>query len=297
MAKIVIGTRGSKLALIQSELAASALKATDASVEIEMKIITPQGDRDKTSPIPLDTIGKGWFSQEIEGELLDGRIDIAVHSLKDMLTELPKGLVIGAYLPRADARDVLLTKNGEPLENLRRGAVIGTDSSRRQTQMKALRPDVVMKSVRGNVPSRIDKLHSEDYDAIILAAAGLERLHMLDSITRYFEPHEITPAPGQGTIAIEARADDTELLALLAKVNDADAADSAHIERSFSDVIGGGCKAPTGAYAWREGGMWHLMGMAQGPDGSILREVLAASADKKDSLGATLAEKFLSKMS
>lgn len=293
---IVIGTRGSKLALIQAQLAADALKEIGSDTTVEVRVITPQGDRDKTTPIPLDTIGKGWFSQEIEQELLDGRIDIAVHSLKDMLTELPKGLTIGAYLRREDARDVLLTKHGGPLEKLRKGAVIGTDSTRRQVQMLAMRPDFVMKSLRGNVPNRVEKLATEEYDAIILAAAGLIRLDMQNHIVRYFEPDEMTPAPGQGIIAVETRADDPTLLSLLAKVNDTDAATAAHTERSFSERMGGGCKSPTGAYAWRTGSSWSLIGMVQRSDGSLVRDSISAEENMEDQLSVTLAERLLASL-
>ncbi len=291
--QIIIGTRGSKLALIQTEMAAQALKSAEPGLEVEIKIITPKGDRDKSTPIPLDTIGKGWFSQEIEQELLDGTIDIAVHSLKDMQTELPRGLVIGAYLPRGDARDVLLTKDGRPLEDLRPGAIVGTDSTRRQVQMLALRPDVVMKSLRANVPNRVQKLYDEDYDAVILAAAGLIRLGLEDKITRYFEPTEMTPAPGQGTIAIETRANDAYLQKLLTVINDIGAERSADIERSFSNVMGGGCKSPTGAYAAYHDGTWTLISMTTTDNGTIIRDSLSAPREASGKLGVDLAQKML----
>jgi hydroxymethylbilane synthase len=284
---LVIGTRGSKLALIQAELAAKAMLAVDPTLQIETRVITPKGDRDKSTPIPLDTIGKGWFSQEIETELMDRTIDIAVHSLKDM-QEVPSGLKIGAYLPREDARDTLITKNAEPLESLRPGAIIGTDSTRRQVQMLSLRPDVVMKSIRGNVPNRIEKLHSEDYDAVILAAAGLIRLGMQDRITHFFSPEEMTPAPGQGIIAIETRADDAELLDLLKRAGNDDAAHSAYLERTFSHTVGGGCKAPTGAYAYRDGETCVIIGMTTRDDGSIYRESLRAPWNQSLELGEEL---------
>jgi hydroxymethylbilane synthase len=285
--KIVIGTRGSKLALIQVDLAVSAMLAIDPTLTIETKVITPQGDRDKSTPIPLDTIGKGWFSQEIETELLNGTIDIAVHSLKDML-ELPDGLNIGAYLPREDARDVLVTKTGEPMESLKKGAIIGTDSVRRQVQMLAMRPDVVMKSVRGNVPNRLEKLQTEEFDAVILAAAGLKRLGMEGKITRYFSPEEMTPAPGQGIIALECRADDSALLDLLKRVTNDDAAHSAYLERSFSQTVGGGCKAPTGAYAYQDAETCVIIGMTTRDDGSIVRESLRAPWSQSLELGEEL---------
>lgn len=285
--RLVIGTRGSKLALIQAELTVQALHVVDPKIEIETKIFTPKGDKDKTTPIPLDTIGKGWFSQEIEEELLNGSIDIAVHSLKDM-QEVPEGLKIGAYLSRADARDVIITKNNEPLDKLREGAVIGTDSTRRQVQMLALNPAVTMKSIRGNVPNRVDKLQSEDYDAVILAAAGLKRLGLEDRITRYFSPEEMTPAPGQGIIAIEARADNATLLDILAKITNDDAAHSAYLERSFSQAVGGGCKAPTGAYAYRDNETCVIIGMTTRDDGVIVRESLRAPWNQSLELGEEL---------
>lgn len=285
--RLVIGTRGSKLALVQADLTAKALLAIDPTLEIETKIITPKGDRDKSTPIPLDTIGKGWFSQEIEEELLIGSLDIAVHSLKDM-QEVPEGLKIGAYLPREDARDVIITKNGEPVESLRPGAIIGTDSTRRQVQMLALRPGVVMKSVRGNVPNRVEKLYTEDYDAVILAAAGLKRLGLEDKITHYFSIEEMTPAPGQGIIAIEARADNMGLLGLLAKITNDDAAHSAYLERSFSQAVGGGCKSPTGAYAYRDGETCVIVGMTTRDDGTIVRESLRAPWNQSLELGEEL---------
>ncbi len=293
---IVIGTRGSALARKQADIATHALLAVDPTLEIELRIITPRGDIDKNTPIPLDTIGKGWFSQEIEQELRDGTIDLAVHSLKDMLTELPETLTIGAYLKREDARDVLLTKDGRPLEELRAGAVIGTDSTRRQVQMLEIRPDVVMKSVRGNVPNRVQKLQDEDYDAIILAAAGLIRLGLQDKIVRYFEPSEMTPSPGQGTIAVEIRSGNTDLLKILSLANDADAQTGSILERTFSELIGGGCKSPTGAYAWREAGSWNLIGMAQHQDGTIVRETLSAPENSSSNLGYQLAQSILKRI-
>lgn len=296
MRKIVLGTRGSVLALKQVDIVVQAFQAAHPDTPVETRVIVPQGDRDKTSPIPLDQIGKGWFSQEIEEELSNGTIDIAVHSLKDLQQELPKGLVIAAYLPREDARDALLTKHGEPLEALKPGAIVGTDSSRRQVQMLALKPDAVMKSLRGNVPNRVEKLKNEEYDAIILAAAGLIRLGMQERITKYFEPHEMTPAPGQGVIAVQTRESDTELRELLKAINDADATRAFEIERAFSSVVGGGCKAPTGAYAWREGNTWHLIGMVEDGRGGIIREKVS-STDADTRLGEDLAHKLLDQRS
>lgn len=285
---IIIGTRGSSLALVQTNIVATALKAVHPDVSIEVRIIQTKGDINQ-KPIPLDTIGKGWFTHEIESALEKGDIDLAVHSLKDMAEEIPETLLIGAYLPREDARDVLVTKNGKPLEALPPGAVIGTDSLRRQVQMLALRPEVVMKSIRGNVPKRLEKLSAEPYDAIILAAAGLKRLGLEERINHYFEPDEMTPAPGQGILAVQIKAGRPELQALLFAINDADATDAAHLERSFSRIIGGGCKSPIGAFATRVGGDCLLTAMIVRDDGTIHREHAHTLWGDREHLGETLA--------
>jgi hydroxymethylbilane synthase len=290
--RIIIGTRGSVLALKQADITAQAIRSFNPSIDIDIRTIQTHGDLNQ-NPIPLDTIGKGWFTKEIEEVLLSGEIHLAIHSLKDMADDMPAGLHIGAYLAREDARDVLITKQGESLEGLAQGAVIGTDSSRRQIQMKALRSDVVMKSLRGNVPTRLDKLASEPYDAIILAAAGLKRLGLEGRITRYFEPHEMTPAPGQGILAIQTKEDDAELHELLAAINDIEAAQVAKIERSFSKMMGGGCKSPTGAYAFRNGNQCHLLGMRADFEMNIVREEMSAPWDATEQLGEMLAKKLL----
>ena len=289
--KLVIGTRGSALALKQADITKDALRSVDPSIEVEIRVIQTQGDTNQ-NPIPLDTIGKGWFTKEIEIALLGNEIDIAVHSLKDMAEEMPTGLRIGAYLSREDARDVLITKHGESLEELPSGAVIGTDSVRRQIQMKALRPDTCMQSLRGNVPTRLEKLAMESYDAIILAAAGLKRLNLEHRITRYFEVQEMTPAPGQGTLALQTRVNDVALEHILTAINNPEVAHIASIERSFSHALGGGCKSPTGAYAWREHDTLHLLGMWVGA-GTTLREEVTAPWNASKELGEVLAQKFL----
>jgi hydroxymethylbilane synthase len=292
---IVIGTRGSALALRQVEIVREALQVADPSITVTVQIITTRGDVNQ-GPIPLDTVGKGWFTQELEQALLDKSIDLAVHSLKDMAQDIPNGLTIGAYLPREDARDVLITKHGQTLEELPSGAIIGTDSIRRQVQMLAIRPDTAMQSLRGNVPTRIKKLATENYDAIILAAAGLKRLGLEDTITYYFEPHEMTPAPGQGILALEARADDSHILEILSLLHDRDTGQVALIERSFSQKMGGGCKSPTGAYAYNDGSNFHLLGMVAAADGSIMRRSASAVLEKSQTLGEILAEILLEEL-
>ena len=285
--KIVVGTRGSVLALKQADIASDALKKICPDALIEIRIIKTEGDTN-LDPIPLDTIGKGWFTREIEDALIQGEIDCAVHSLKDMAEDMPGSLEISAYLEREDARDVLITKNGEPLEKLRRGAVIGTDSTRRHVQMLALRDDLHMKSLRGNVPTRIEKLFSgSDYDAIVLAAAGLKRLGLGDKATQYFEQHEMTSAPGQGILALQSNKDSPHRK-LFAKCNDIRTSHAAHLERTFSRAMGGGCKSPTGAYAWQEG-TWWLIGMRE-QKGKILREYIKGN---DENIGMQLAKTLL----
>lgn len=288
LSPIIIGTRGSALALRQADIARRSLLVVTPSLQIELKVIKTEGDVN-SAPIPLDVVGKGWFTKEIERELFDGTISLAVHSLKDMAEQMPWGLTIRAYLPREDARDVLITKRGESWDALPHGAIVGTDSSRRQCQMQALRPDVRMESLRGNVVRRLEKLASEDYDAIILAAAGLNRLNLQERIAHYFDAHEMTPAPGQGILAVQMRESDAELGALVAAINDADAERVAEIERAFSYALGGGCKSPVGAYAFRDGEQCRLIGMAVDPVGTILRTEASAPWDKSAQLGETLA--------
>lgn len=289
MSRLVIGTRGSALALTQTDIVKSALLAVDPTLEIEVRVIKTTGDINQ-QPIPLDTIGKGWFTREIEQALHAHDIDLAIHSLKDMAETMPEGLSIGAYLPREDARDVLITTNNESLEALAPGSVVGTDSSRRRVQLLALRPDLRVQSLRGNVPTRIEALNTDAYDAVILAAAGLNRLGLTQRITSYFSIDEMTPSPGQGTLAVQVRTDDTTLASLLTQINDPLAAQVSHIERSFSAAMGGGCKAPTGAYARKEGEVAVLTGMTVAADGRIIREQMQAPWAESQSLGHTLAQ-------
>lgn len=289
--KIIIGTRGSALARAQADIAAAALQGVDPDIDISFKIIQTHGDIDQ-NPIPLDQVGKGWFTKEIEQELLDGTIDIAVHSLKDMAAENPPGLFIGAYLSRENPRDCLVTKNGETLEMLPSGAIVGTDSIRRKLQLLALRSDLRVESIRGNVITRLEKLKTGNYAAVVLAIAGLTRLGLADRAVRVFEPKEMTPAPGQGILALQTK-QGTSLQKLLETINDADAAHAAHLERSFSKTMGGGCKAPVGVYAFREGDEYVLMGMRADSESNIMREEMRAPFHASDDLGEIVAQKLL----
>lgn len=291
--RLTVGTRGSALALKQADITAQALTRAQPGLKIELKIIETTGDANQ-NPIPLDTVGKGWFTKEIEQALIQKDIDIAVHSLKDMAEDMPPGLAVGAYLEREDARDALITKHGEALEALKPGAIVGTDSARRSVQIRALRPDVQVTSLRGNVPTRLEKLQSGPYDAVILAVAGLKRLGLEECITRVFEPNQMTPAPGQGVLALQMREGDDALRALLERVNVKDVAHTAHIERAFSKALGGGCKSPTGAYAYKEGDECVLLGMREGSGGQVLRSEMRAPWAHSSYLGDALARELLS---
>lgn len=288
--KIVIGTRGSKLALLQAEIVRQSL-ATTSNATIEIKIVKTEGDSN-FSPIPLDTVGKGWFTKEIEKELSKGGIDIATHSLKDLPEQLPAGLCISAYLDRADPRDVLVSNGGVELKELKAGAVVGTDSLRRKVQLLALRPDLRVESIRGNVLTRIKKLDTGDYDAIVIAAAGLLRLGLQERITQYFSVLEITPAPGQGILAIETRIDDTKTNELVKNTEDQLARDVALAERSFSAALGGGCKTPLGAHTTIDDSVLSLDGMVADDSGRIARAQVSGARDKAVLLGAELAGKL-----
>ncbi|MBM3942099.1 MAG: hydroxymethylbilane synthase [SAR202 cluster bacterium] len=246
-----VGTRGSALALRQTEETLSRLRSAHPDVQPEVVIIRTQGDADATSP--LASMGRGIFVKEIERELLAGRIDLAVHSLKDMPTTLPQGLALGAVLPRQDPRDVLVNRWGCGLAHLPAGARIGTSSPRRMAQLKSLCPQVQVLPIRGNVETRLKKATGEDYDGAVLAAAGLIRLGLAEHIVEGLSPQEFVPPPGQGVLGVEVRADDHSLLELLQPIDDAATRYEATAERAFLAKLGGGCQVPVGAFARSEG--------------------------------------------
>ncbi len=248
MKKIIIGTRGSQLSLVQTNLIKDHLQSLLPQTLIEIKIITTKGDKNM-NPVPLDSVGKGWFTKEIDKALLAGEIDMAVHSLKDLSEILPKGLVIAALPIREDAREALVARSGLPLLKLKKGSVIGTDSTRRKAQILHKRPDLIVESIRGNVNRRLEKLDNGEYDAVFLAVAGLKRLGLTSRITEYFDETDIIPSPGQGALAVVIRKSNTALYTTLKKLNDPTTVAAVKAERAFSKAIGGGCKMPVGAYA------------------------------------------------
>ena len=244
---IKVGSRGSTLALIQDEVVIGRLKANNPDLRFQIDSVRTRGDADQTSR--LAGMGLGIFVKELEDELLDGKLDIAVHSLKDMPTKLADGLVLGAVLSREDPRDVLVNRFDCPLEEIPEGSKIGTSSPRRAAQLKTYAPQVEVVSIRGNVETRLRKAGGEEADGAILAAAGLIRLGLQDQVTEYLSAQRFVPPPGQGILAVEARADDYRMLELLAAIDDADTRYEATAERAFLERLGGGCSVPVGAYA------------------------------------------------
>lgn len=246
--QVVIGTRGSHLALVQAQTVQKILANAYPENEFVLKIIKTKGDRIQN--VALDKIGdKGLFVREIEKELLAHSIHMAVHSMKDMPFELPDGLCFAEAWKREDARDVLVLRTADSLENLKKGAVIGTGSRRRACQLKLLRPDLNIVNIRGNVDTRIAKMHTEEMDGIVLAAAGLKRLGREELVTQYLEPCQMIPAAAQGQLAIELRKDNKDLLSKVSAFSDTDAESAVQTERLFLQKTGGGCHMPVGAYA------------------------------------------------
>ena len=246
---VVIGSRGSILALAQANLVKNSLEANYPDLTFEIKEIVTSGDKDLKSNWENSNASlKSFFTKEIEQELLDGQIDIAVHSMKDMPAVSPKGLICGAIPDREDARDVLISKNGF-LVTLPQGAKIGTSSLRRVMNLKAIRPDFEIKHLRGNIHTRLKKLETEDYDAIILAAAGLKRTGMADKITEYLSGEAFPPAPAQGVLYIQCRENDEEIKEILKSIHNEDIAKIVEIEREFSKIFDGGCHTPMGCYS------------------------------------------------
>jgi hydroxymethylbilane synthase len=292
---LVIGSRGSKLALWQAEQAKARLSALNSEIDIRIEIIKTTGDV-KTDPLSVIG-GKGVFTKELEDALLDRRIDIAVHSLKDLPTIVPDGLAISAICEREDPRDALVAREGQGIASLRelgRGAVVGTSSQRRFSQLKALRGDVVIKDLRGNVDTRVRKLDEGQYDALILASAGLIRLGLENRISALIASSEMLPAVGQGAISIETRADDEVAVSASSRLNHRETELACRAERSFLRSLGGGCQFPIAAHATIEGNDLKLEGLVAKPDGSeILRDQMAGVTDQADLIGVQLAERLL----
>lgn len=297
MKKLTIATRGSKLALWQAEHTRDRLLAAhDGELRVELLILKTKGD--KILDVPLAKVGgKGLFVKEIEEALLDGRADIAVHSMKDVPGQLEEGLHMAAVSKRADPRDAFCSTSATSLLALKKGAVVGTSSLRRACQILVLRPDVEIQSLRGNVPTRLRKLDEDGFDAIILAAAGLERLGFAERITEKLSIEQSLPAVGQGALGIETRADDASTTELVFRaMNDAADASCIEAERAFLLALDGGCQAPMAGYARYEGATLLFDAFVGRPDGSvILRANARGTQANSAALGRAVAADLLEK--
>ncbi|HEX7102540.1 MAG TPA: hydroxymethylbilane synthase [Nitrolancea sp.] len=249
---IRVGTRGSALALEQTRIFNATLTSAIPGIQIETIVMSTAGDVDKHTPLAI-LGGQGVFAKELEAALLNGTIDVAVHSAKDLTSELPTGLTLGAILNRADPRDVFLNMDGKRLTELPTAARVGTSSRRRVMELRQLRPDLQAVELRGNVDTRLRKLAAGEVDAAIIAAAGLLRMGWQERISEYLPVEAFVPSPGQGALGIECRADDTATLALLARITDRSVTIAVEAERTFLRTVGGGCQSPIGAHAVIEG--------------------------------------------
>jgi hydroxymethylbilane synthase len=289
MARLRIGSRGSQLALWQANHIAELLRARGHEVEIE--IIKTTGD--KITDVPLAKVGtKGMFTKEIEEALAAGRVDLAVHSLKDLPTEIPPSFELAAVTKRDDPRDVLCSRRFASIEALPKAACVGTSSLRRQAQLRALLPDLDIRPLRGNVDTRLAKLEAGEYDAIILAAAGLNRLGKAELIKQFMSAEVMCPAAGQGALAVEVRAGDMDTLERLTFLDDPDARATTVCERALLGRLGGGCQVPIGAFAEMRGRRLHLQAVVASPDGlQVLRE--SADGDDPLQLGQSVGDALL----
>ena len=290
---LVIGTRGSKLALWQASYIAKLLEEK-AQAKVKLEIIKTKGD--KILDVALSKIAdKGLFVKEIENELLAESIDLAVHSMKDLPTEIPEGLIIAATTEREDNRDALISLEYNNLYELPEGAVVGTSSLRRKAQLLSLRPDLKAAEIRGNVDTRIKKLESGEYQAIIMAIAGLRRLGMADYVKQIFSVDDFMPAVGQGAIGIEARAGDEKVLGLLNKINNPKNLVEVTAERALMKELQGGCQVPIGAVAEANNGVIELNALVASLDGSeVIKGRHRGSSGEAELVGIELARKLRS---
>ncbi len=290
-----LGTRGSKLALWQAQYVARELSSHLDGVTVEIVVIKTKGD--KILDVPLAQIGdKGLFTHEIENELLDGQIDLAVHSLKDLPSLLGEGLCLGAVLPRENPHDVFISTRHQSLADLPEGAIIGTSSLRRVAQLKKMRPDLTLANMRGNVETRIRKMEEQGLDGIILAYAGVKRLGFEGSISQIITEEEILPAVGQGAIAIELRTDDQETSRLLEPINDRDTWLEITAERAFLARLEGGCQVPIACLARKEADQLKINGLIASLDGSrVYQACLDCDLEDVAGSGRQLAEQLLAR--
>lgn len=287
----VVGTRKSELALTQTNWVVDRLKEANPGLEVNLEKIVTKGDQ--ILNVTLSKVGgKGLFVKEIEQALLEKRIDFAVHSMKDMPGEMPEGLVIGAVPVRENPLDCLITRNGETLYDLPAGAVVGTSSLRRQAQLLACRPDLVVEPVRGNLGTRLQKLRDGHFSAIILAAAGLARMDWQNEMRGQLSMEQMLPAVGQGALAIQCRADDVEMITILQTIHHEETARAVEAERAFLRTFQGGCHLPLAAYARVQGEEVELTGLVGKPDGSKLLKSVQRGRNERE-IGEQLAQDLL----
>jgi len=293
--KLIIGTRGSQLAVWQAEWVRSELMVQHPSLTVELEIIKTKGD--KILDVPLAKVGgKGLFIKEIEEALLEGRVDLAVHSMKDMPAEIPTGLCIGAIPERETPKDALISRNGLSFLQLPHGARIGTSSLRRGAQLKHMRPDVQIRSLRGNVGTRLEKLESDRLDAIILAAAGIKRLGFENRITEYLDEDIMLPAVGQGALCIECRENDPDVHPLIEFLDDSLTRSAVLGERAFLKRLEGGCQVPIAGHGTVVNGKFSLCGLVAEIDGStVIKQTISGSWTESETLGLELANRLLAK--
>ncbi len=292
---IRIATRKSPLALWQAEHVADALRTAHPDLHIEILGMSTQGD--KLLDTPLAKIGgKGLFVKELEARMLAGDADIAVHSMKDVPVELPQGLHLPVIMQREDPRDAFVSNHYARLDELPEGSVVGTSSLRRQCQLTDRRPDLQIKPLRGNVNTRLRKLDEGEYNAVILAAAGLIRLGFGERIRTTLDPADSLPAIGQGAVGIECRSDDARVNALIAPLHHTDTTDRVHAERAFNARLEGGCQVPIGGHAVLKGDQLWLRGLVGKVDGSeIIRGEIHGPREQAEALGVALAEELLAR--
>ena len=290
-----IATRKSPLALWQANHVRDALLARHADLEIELVTMTTQGDKILDTPL-AKVGGKGLFVKELETGMLEGRADLAVHSMKDVPVAFPEGLGLAAILPREDPRDALISNEYSSIDGLPQGARVGTSSLRRQCQLRHLRPDLQVLDLRGNVNTRLAKLDSGDYDAILLAAAGVKRMGWETRISELLVPEQFIPAIGQGAIGIEIRIDDGRVRTMIEALNDDQTAIRLRAERALNEALQGGCQVPIAGYSEISHGVIVLRALVGRPDGSeMVQGVISGRPDDAEELGQVLADDLLSR--
>ncbi len=288
-----VGTRGSQLALRQANLVKESLAAAHPGLEVALVTIKTEGDIIQDRPLALFG-GKGLFVKQIEEALLEGRVDLAVHSMKDVPTDIPQGLAFAAIPGREDPRDALISLEKKELEQLPSAALVGTSSIRRRAQLLHLRADLSVRELRGNLDTRLRKLKEGQFDAIILAAAGLNRMGWQHISPRFLAPERFIPAPGQGALGLEARTDDEWANRLVASLNCPQTFREVTAERAFAKGLGGGCQVPVAAYAQEKSATLTLTGLVISLDGRrIVRDHISGPADQGERLGQALAENLL----